>query len=813
MSTTRKKSNWPEPGVQGLTTRRQAAQTPDSVQGAKIEQQKKTKGPALLNEVQNTTLPSSTKAKPGKQAKPKDVDTATDKEVAKKTLTPKTATPTTPAPGKSKVQDAAKPKKHDSAGKTAADKTAADKTVVDAGVPSPNKTPDAASKVPAEKTPDDAASKIPAEKMPDDAASKIPAEAETDSTDAGKITDETGAESTIDGASAAGDDESMAGNGEGDGPKFVNVDDLDFDLSFLDDDLLAAALGGSDDEEDASVPGPLPAALQAIWDQFLSACANFVVKFSGASRKTTQILWNMLGEEFKLTRNPNIYNMWVKKWSLLNGMEEGESKHDYHRRYVDAYHEAMDDMSAEDKKKTRIELLDWLRSYEKECAKEAERRGSAFKGVLDTKQAITRTSQQLARKNNVVIWGVVVPLKHGDAKSIASGGSFCSHDGMTTVMKELGVNVDDLCGDIAVGFGAKYLANRLLNDWSDEALYQILKKVVGDRRFYLRRVLLAIWNVGLKVETDNLTWKGNASVCVKRGVWYDKWPRGIDPPDIIGDNKYSESDHNTLMEAAYKTMRKEPGHDHIEIKPYTEEELSWRRKDWKRWCALPVYRDTDGKILIRVGDVMPSEEMDVKLKGRIPRMRVTEAKTTTASDDKNDDDNDTLIAHVEKPTLRNQKRPRRSDEEYSQLLEGGGTDGYWDVAEPVLKRRAVKYPGYEEVAEMDVDEVREPSVGPSSRAQSAQPGLTIEALQQQMIAAQRQQMFQSQQMMAGLMQQLVGRGALPGFQQQQQQTMGNAGWSLPAQMQMQGGQQQQQMPSLDDWMPDGQGGFMSLNGN
>ncbi|KZV79282.1 hypothetical protein EXIGLDRAFT_707338, partial [Exidia glandulosa HHB12029] len=639
--------------------------------------------------------------------------------------------------------------------------------------------------------------------------------------DTNKKTDESASDADAD---ADDDDENM--------PNLVDPDDLDFDLSFLDDDLLAAALGGEEDEDEGSVPGPLPAPLQAIWDNFLSTCADFIVKFAGTSRKTTQILWNMLGEEFKLTRNPNIYNMWVKKWSLLNGMEEGETKHEYHRRYVDAYHEAMDIKTPKEKKETCIELLDWLHSYEQECAKEAERRGSALKGVLDTKQTITRTAQHLARKNNVVIWGVVVPLKHGDAKSIASGGSFCSHDGMTTVMKELGVNVDDLCGDIAVGFGAKYLANRLMDDWSDEALYEVLKKVVGERRFYLRRGLLVIWNFGLKVPTDNLTWKGNASVCVKRGVWYDKWPRGINPPDVIGDNKYSESDHNTLMESVYKTVRKEPGFAHIEVKPYTEEELSWRRKDWKRWCALPVYRDEDGNILIRVGDVMPAEEIDIKLKGRVPRIRVTQTTSTTASKPARGDDNDgndtKLIAHVDKPTLRNQKRGRLSEEEYSQLLEGGGTDGYWDVSEPALKRRAVQYPGYEEIAEMDVDDIaREPSAGPSSRAESVGPGLTMEGLQQQMMLAQRQQMRQSQQMMAGLMQQLVARGALPGFQQQQQ--MGNGNWSLPSQMQMQAAQQMQQQqmqaaqqmqqqqqlpaPSLEDWMPDGQGGFMSLNGN
>lgn len=51
----------------------------------------------------------------------------------------------------------------------------------------------------------------------------------------------------------------------------------------------------------------------------------------------------------------------------------------------------MDDISPEKKKEMRTELLDWLRDYEAECTKEAERLGVGFKGVLDTKHTMTRT--------------------------------------------------------------------------------------------------------------------------------------------------------------------------------------------------------------------------------------------------------------------------------------------------------------------------------------------------------------------------------------------------------------------------------------
>lgn len=74
----------------------------------------------------------------------------------------------------------------------------------------------------------------------------------------------------------------------------------------------------------------------------------------------------------------------------------------------------------------------------------------------------------------------------------------------------------------------------------------------------------------MKVPCDTLKWKGNASICVKRGCWYDNWPVGIDPPDVIGDNKYVETDNDTLTEAAYKTLRKEPGFAHIEVKFYSD---------------------------------------------------------------------------------------------------------------------------------------------------------------------------------------------------------------------------------------------------
>lgn len=93
-------------------------------------------------------------------------------------------------------------------------------------------------------------------------------------------------------------------------------------------------------------------------------------------------------------------------------------------------------------------------------------------------------AQYLARKHNVVIWGVVVPLKHNDAKSIASGGSFCSHEGMATVFKELGVNIDDFCGDIAVGFGCVHSTRLFSVTYSCPALntWPIGSEATGPRK-------------------------------------------------------------------------------------------------------------------------------------------------------------------------------------------------------------------------------------------------------------------------------------------------------------------------------------------
>ncbi|KZV99880.1 hypothetical protein EXIGLDRAFT_800070 [Exidia glandulosa HHB12029] len=595
---------------------------------------------------------------------------------------------------------------------------------------------------------------------------------------------------------------------------------LDFDLTFLDEDLLAAALESADDAVEGSVPGPLPAALDAIWQRFLSRAGDFVTAFSSVSRKMPDVLWGMFGEYFKLTRNPNIYNMWVKQWSLLNPMDEGESKRDYHRRYVDAYHEKVGAMTPAEKQELRIELLKWLHDYEKECADEAKAQGVGFKGMLDGKRAMVRAAQTVARQTNCVVWGVLVPQDVSDAKMVASGGSFSSHDGITAVMKEYGVNTDDLCGTISSIFGAKRVADRLVNNWTDEALAVISNKPEKDRRYWLRRLLLAIQNRALPIPSDKLDWKGNASCCIRRKIWYDFWPVGVDPPDVVGDNKYLEHEHNKLMEAGYKTMRNEPGYPHIQVKAFTDEQLSWRRTDWKRWCALPVYCDAAGKVLITVGDVMPDEETDIKLKGRVSRKRFT-GPGGAPDEDK----------------AKTAKR-RRSEEDYNTLLIGGGSEEFWEPKPPPPKRPMAPRPGYEHVEEMDVDEVRSPSIGPSERSQSVLPGapsISLESLQEQLITAQRQQ-FQQQQQMTAALQQLLHGAAQPAqmaqlAQMAQATQMPNINWSLPPlipvapmptqqqqrpqqqQQQQRAQQQQPQLPPIQEWMTDGQGGFLPFNGN
>ncbi|KZV83388.1 hypothetical protein EXIGLDRAFT_777620 [Exidia glandulosa HHB12029] len=603
-------------------------------------------------------------------------------------------------------------------------------------------------------------------------------------------------------------------------------DKLDFDLEFLANDLMAASLEDGDEE---SVPGPLPAALQDIWDAFMTKLAGFVVQFSRASRKATALLWAIIGDHFKLSRSPNLYNMWVKQWSLINAMQENESKAEYHRRYVNAYHEEVDNMTPAERKKLRVDLLAWLADYEKECAKEADVRGQGFKGVLEAKRAMARFAQEWSMKSPVVIWGVVAPAKLGDAKQLACAGSFASHPEVINLAEDLGVNMEEFTGDLAACFGAQRIANRLLDDWSDKALHEVLAKPEKDRRFHLRRALLAILNETLDIPTSTLKWKGNASANVQRGVWVANWPRGVLTPDEMGDNKYPEDQHNILHDATYKTLRKEPGFKAITLVRFTPEQLAWRRTDWKRWCALPAYKDTDGYTLITVGDVMPSEEVDIKNKGRATRIkyfsRMPSAKPKAEDDgskvdndnapetdeasgdstDAPDNTNNTKTTVPRKknsrksppdapPTTTGAKRPRRSEEDYSKLLIGGGNDSYWTVTDPILNRSRPPYPGYEHVEAMDVDDhdspSRAPSAGPSEGSQMRTAGVTgalsLEAIQAQLLENQRIQQAQSQQMLSALLAQAMMGNAQP------QQQWQNFGQQLQQQQQQFQFQQQQQ---------------------
>ncbi|KZV81829.1 hypothetical protein EXIGLDRAFT_703259 [Exidia glandulosa HHB12029] len=878
----KKRANQPDPGVPALTTRAKArngdTEAPINAQLIVCKATNGTRGKATASE----TKPATTKTKA--IAKP-----ATTKPATKTKAKPATGKPKTRKDSGAAVTDENEfvaPKKaqrqgssgegqdkpnNESDGITIAAKTTtaenANPAKAATNAAEPKKTPanKAVGAAGASPSADDDKTEAPplddAGKIDNDAAMDVDTSDKTTNGDTG----DTGNKSTHT-DDATMDVEAGDKSTDGDAGKTLADDDnsakalkdLDFDLSFLEADVFAAAL--ESDDESASVPGPLSAALQTIWDAFLNACAAFIVKFSGASRKTTTLLWEMVGEQFKLKRDPNLYNMWVKKWSLVNAKEQNETKAEYHRRYVDAYHEDVDDMTVEKKQDLRRELLAWLADYEKECAQEAEDRGDGFKGVLDAKRQCIRLIKELARKHNLAIWGMLIPLRPGDAKMVASGGVIASHEELITLLVELGVNPEDLAGDIASCFGAKRVANRLHGVYTDEALHEVLNKSLLERRNYLRRALLEILNRVLKVPTDTLKWKGNASSCVERGFWCKHWPAGVLTPDEMGDNKYPESQHNTLTDAAYKTLRNEPNFPHIEFVRFTPEQLDWRRKDWKRWCALPVYRDSDGKNLILVGDVMPDEEEDIKKKGRASRVRfVARGVAPERVDDENQDgtpqpdpDLTAMLASATATTGNSKKpnnqapqqkaevqttsvkRPRRSTEDYTQLMVGGGSDEYWQLEkEPVLKRRATR-PDYDEDFEtMEVDAQQNDTPSPASDG-----AITMATIQAKLEAAQQRQFMQTQKMLASTLQQFL----TPSIQQQAGM---NANWSQQQLVQAQQLQQQQlqqqvlqqqllqqqfqqsqlqppaqqdqqqqlpPFPSLDNWIPDGRGGFMPVNG-
>lgn len=105
---------------------------------------------------------------------------------------------------------------------------------------------------------------------------------------------------------------------------------FDFDVGMFEGDGFAEDI--SDDDGTSSVPGPLAKALQQVWDDFMSKIEEFVQAFSKKSGKAPAVLWKWIGEVFKLTREPNFFNMWVKRFTLLNAKGADGTTHPVLRR-------------------------------------------------------------------------------------------------------------------------------------------------------------------------------------------------------------------------------------------------------------------------------------------------------------------------------------------------------------------------------------------------------------------------------------------------------------------------------------------------
>lgn len=88
----------------------------------------------------------------------------------------------------------------------------------------------------------------------------------------------------------------------------------------FDDDVSDSETEGTG-ERTGSVPGPLPKALQKIWDESMTKFEEFVKAFSVKSRKSLAVVWKWVGQLFKLSRDRNLYNMWVQRYALLNPKE------------------------------------------------------------------------------------------------------------------------------------------------------------------------------------------------------------------------------------------------------------------------------------------------------------------------------------------------------------------------------------------------------------------------------------------------------------------------------------------------------------
>ncbi|EJD46688.1 hypothetical protein AURDEDRAFT_164143 [Auricularia subglabra TFB-10046 SS5] len=345
--------------------------------------------------------------------------------------------------------------------------------------------------------------------------------------------------------------------------------------------------------------------------------------------KSLGFMWRSAQVVFKLSRKPNIFNLFIKWWCAQNPYKEGENLADFRERFLAAYHDAMDPLDAEGKEAKRAELLKWSAEYDKEHAKHVAEEGDLYKIMLQAWlefEELHPIARYYWNFHDIAVFGGIASARPGDLLAKQGNSMFSGTAATKKWLEQKGTNIAAVLDE----FGSVALLHRgaqiATEQWSAAALEKI-NATVDRARGELRDRMRDMQNSGFNISNAKFQWKNFAYQLVKNRKCVLGWPSGT--PVVTGSETVFTNDiavvrrlnaHFWAMKrtenCAAGAEREVPEHAMIRIVDMSAEDKE--RVGTVAWPNVVIWKDADGTPRMRVRDALAQQSERAAKRGVKP---------------------------------------------------------------------------------------------------------------------------------------------------------------------------------------------------
>ncbi|KZV85258.1 hypothetical protein EXIGLDRAFT_699687 [Exidia glandulosa HHB12029] len=332
------------------------------------------------------------------------------------------------------------------------------------------------------------------------------------------------------------------------------------------------------------------------------------------SGKSLSYIYRLAMPHLKISRKPNLFNLFVKRWCFQNKMQPGESFPQLRERFVAAYREDVLPKTEAEKQRLRAELLKWNETYEKKDAETVKKEGNLYKIMLQARLEFEVLAQYYYRFYDIATFGWCVSIAPGDIHATQANSTFASTKAAGKWMDSMGASIPKAMDEFAAVVKVHKAAEISMSDWSKEKQDKVVPRGGDDVRERAKAFLRHLQKQATGHAQTTVQWKAFQGVLARKQKVVMNWPEGLALP--VG-TKYafmgSMEKLKSFVNLVFEIMRDEcPPERRIYVRDMNKDELENydERRITAAWRRTPIWRDTTGKPLLYVGDALNATGAD-----------------------------------------------------------------------------------------------------------------------------------------------------------------------------------------------------------